>query len=308
MRVTARRLSEIFLSICRRMVTTTANVSVDVDNRRLQVQKSYVGVGSEPEIRRQAVLNDTDFYALHPGEVYFSNEDVCTFLNAAWEQLHREKCKALQDILMNNETSSTQMESLLYEHDELYRTTQPLEEFLAREKGGWTSIYHLDLTAFSSRIFVLPRSMIENGPPVIVNCTLHEYKGVTIGAAAPDMSRVCRPVSPHEITGLINLATNSRYTSGSLFRHRKFPMPDNKIADVIEVFHQDETAKKGGFFTRGAGTFIALGYIKYPKSITLSEVTAPPGDINLTRWIECAYPHEIATAAAMGAMGAIKHQ
>jgi hypothetical protein len=296
MRITCKELKDDFIARCRMLIKTTVTVGQNYDNKALSVAKNYVGVPTIDEVRKQAIVGETDTSSIHPGDVYMTSREAVTFLNTAWERLHNIKCKEISNVLMNAEAHSTQIESLIYEHDQLYLTSPMIEEISPEDP--WFSKNRIDATSASSRLFQLPEVVGRYGPPTIVSCVIHEFQATTTGAVFPLASRVCRPVSSNEITGLINLATNSRYNSGSLCRHRKV-QNGSKIFDMIEVFHRNERIKEGetGWFWQSGGLFLALGYIQHPKPISVAEVES-----NNKRIVECAYPHEISEVAAKIAM------
>jgi|LSQA01.1.fsa_nt_gi hypothetical protein len=299
MRITCEELKDDFLARCRMMIRTTVGVSLNFDNKALNVSKNYIGVPNYEDVRRQAIKGETDTYSIHPGDVYMTPREMVTFLNTAWEKLHLTKCKAISDVLMSSETHSTQIESMIYEHDQLYISSVMIEELKASDPKFHKN--RIDATSNSSRLFTIPEIAIKYGPPTIVSVVAHEFPPTTVGLVYPVSSRVCRPVSSNEITGLINLATNSRYNSGSLCRHRKIYF-DDKLWDMLEIFHRNEVLKEGekGRFWQSGGLFVSLGYIQHPKPITVDEIL---GVGKKSRVIECGYPHEISEVAAEIAVG-----
>lgn len=327
MRLSAYDLKQDFLAHIRRTIQTNVTMQTQHDRYNVTVQKSYLGAGNVDDLKKASAWNDVEMHTLNPGNVYFTDREICTFLNTAWEQLHLAKCKTLQDMLMSKEVTSSQMESALYEHDQLYQSTNPLDEL--QHTDTWLKNNFVDLTTNQSRIFLIPDNICNYGPPVIVSCVIHEYKAQTVGMNIPQNSRVCRAISPNEIGGLINLATNSRYTSGSLFRRRKF-VYDGVVKDVIEVFHMDESSTGSILPWAKGGAKLVMGFVMHPKPIEPIEVNEPdsekeeevkkgstwkfwadepkPAMVSTTgfRLIECAYPEEIALTAATLALGGMK--
>lgn len=298
MRCTAPQLRDAFISICNRLITTNVQTEGGFDDRRVQVTRTYSGIAGTEEHFQGAVLAGLNPVTVQPGAVYFASHDVVTFLNAAWEKLHNSYMTQISQILLNKQVPPTAVEDLCYKHDQLYLTSGFIQEI---ESDGWGE--KVDVTTTQSRIFPIPNEMMEYGPPTIVSCVIHDFKGEVTGSNYPQQSRVCRLIGVGEIGGLVNLAMNSRYTSGALFRHRKFSKSD-KTMDVVEVYHNSQRTEGFWSWIGAGGTMVQLCYIKYPKPLTVEEIEYTPDEESEPepRIIEVAYAMDIAMEAAKIAM------
>lgn len=280
------------------MITTNVVTDGGYDDRRVQVTRTYSGIAGKEEHFQAAVLAGLNPVTVEPGSVYFAPHDIVTFLNSAWEKLHNGYMTQICQLLLNKQVPPTAVEDLCYKHDQLYQASNFIDEI---DAGGWGERF--DVTTNQSRIFQLTDDMIEYGPVTIVSCVIHDFKGQVVGNNYPISSRVCKLIGVGEIGGLVNLAMNSRYTSGALFRHRKFHVK-GKTMDVIEVFHNSQRQSGWWDWLGNGGTTIMLNYIKYPKPLTVEEIQYVPEEDEKPnpRIIEVAYAMDIAMEAAKIAM------
>lgn len=298
MRCTAPQLRDAFVSICNRLITTNVQTDGGFDDRRVQVTRTYSGIAGTEQHFEGAVLAGLNPITTQPGAVYFAPDDIVAFLNSAWERLHNGYMSQISQILLNKNMPPTAVEDLCYKQDQLYLATDFIEETAGTDWGS-----KFDVTTIQSRIFQLPDVMIEYGPPTIVSCVIHDFKGQFTGTNYPKQSRVCRLIGVGEVGGLVNLAMNSRYTSGALFRHRKFNLK-GKTSDIVEVFHNSERMSNWQEWLGKGGTHVMINYIKYPKPLTVEEIEYVPKDKKKPqpRIIEVAYAMDIAMEAAKIAM------
>jgi len=292
MRLTLADLKDTFLAACRRMINTQVVSEEMIDNKKVATTRNYAGGTEERHIqqmREEAGKADMNVSSIAPGNVYFTDDEVVMFLNMAWEKLHTSKCEAIKGAILDPNHSPGVIEAMIYDHDQLYQSEKVIFEF--KIAGRLFSTDHVIRSGQNGLIFQITDNMQLWGPPTIVSVILMEYPKQWTGNVEPLVSKVCKLVGLHEIAGFINLATNSRYSSGALYIHRKTFIA-NRSYDILEVFHKRES-EAGNF----EGCAIAVTYIRYPKPLAVS---------GMDRIIEVAYGYEIAHEAAVLAMSQLK--
>lgn len=251
---------------------------------------------------------------------YFSDFEICSFLNTAWEVLHERKTQEIASRLVGDQGVVSSVDALLKEHGDLYKVSPLIEETEPSSGISWKGGVVHERSAPNARIFIIPNQMREYGEPTILTVQIEQFQLAMAAHNYPTFSRMCRFVSSSEITTLINLASNSRYAAGALCRLRRWKdiykdTDKKKLVDVIketgvsaiEVFHfRDDANYEGGVFKRmttSDSLMCVFSYIEYPAPIEVGELQAdnPEGK----RIIEVEYGYQIAYEAARLSSGSL---